>query len=459
MTRASLRWRNALAFAVLAVGCSSKHPVENDPGEIDPPTGDPTQTDPTSTTPQDPGGPSQPPSACKTSAASGSQVFAIDTGAGGFNLNGADELRSDVAVDAKGNAYYTRGTAGGSFTLTKYSPAGMVVYHVPFGEVVATDADGNAYVAGAFSAPLDIGLGPMTPAADMDVFVAKLAPDGEPVFARALGMCPDSVRSIAVARDGRIAVSGEEMGTVVLDAKARVLFTRPFAGDLAFDSAGNLIVGGAFSGAIDLGGGMGFKTGGDLDGFVVKLDRSGTALWSHQIGDASLPVTLTPSSTVVSTPTRQLIAAVAVGPKDEVVIAGRFDDDVKLFGTDYVANLVDIASVPLRSGGFVAALDAAGTVMVKNVRLGVDGYNDVAVDAGGDIVVTGAELVDTSAPYREAQLIRLDPAGTAVFETTSHIGMGHAVAVDPCGNVLWSASVRLGLPGDALTAQLIKLAP
>jgi hypothetical protein len=458
MTRASLRWRNALAFAVLAVGCSSKHPVENDPGEIDPPAGGTTQTDPPSTTPDpDPGDTSQPPSACKTSAASGSQVFAVDTGVGGFNLRGTEDLRSEVAVDAKGNAYYTRGAAG-SFTLTKYSPAGVVVYQVPFGEVVATDADGNAYVAGAFSAPLDIGLGPMIPAADMDVFVAKLAPDGKPVFARALGMCPDSVRSIAVARDGRIAVSGEEMGTIVLDAMAKVLFTRSFAGDLAFDSAGNLIVGGAFSGAIDFGGGMGFKTGGDLDGFVVKLDRSGTALWSYQIGDASLPVTLVPSSVVVSTPTRQLIAAVAVGPKDEIVIAGRFDDDVKLFGTDYVANLVDIASVSLRSGGFVAAFDAAGTVMVKNVRLGIDGFNDVAVDAGGDIVVTGAALVDTSAPFRDPLLIRLDPAGTAAFETTRHIGMGHAVAVDPCGNVLWSASVRRSLDVP-LVAQLIKLAP
>lgn len=456
MTRASLRWRNALAFAVLAVGCSSKHPVENDPGEIDPPVGGPTQIDPN---PQ-PGDPPPPP-ACKATAASGSQVFAIDAGAGGFNLNGTDELRIGVAVDAKGNAYYTRGTAGGSFTLTKYSAAGVAVYQVPFGEVVATDADGNAYVAGTFSAPLDIGLGAMIPAADMDVFVAKLAPDGKPVFARALGMCPDSVRSIAVARDGRIAVSGEEMGTIVLDAMAKVLFTRPFAGDLAFDSAGDLIVGGAFSGAIDFGGGMGFKTGGDLDGFVVKLDRSGTALWSYQIGDASLPVTLVPSSRVVSTPTRQLVAAVAVGPKDEVVIAGRFDDDIKLFGTDHVANLVDIASVPLQSGGFFAALDAAGTVMVKDVRVGVDGYTDVAVDAGGDIVVTGAELVDTSSPFRDALLIRLDPTGTAVFQTSGQtgIGMGHAVAVDPCGNMLWAASLRHGPPGDVPVAQLIKLAP
>jgi hypothetical protein len=378
-------------------------------------------------------------------------VFTRGTGAGGL------ALRSDVAVDAAGEVFYTRATGDG-FTLAKYGSDGALIYRRPFGEVVAVDARGNAYVAGAFTAPIDLGLGMMIPESDMDVFVVKLAPDGRPVFARALGLCPDSVQSIAVARDGRIAVSGDEMGTVVLDATGEVLFTREFSGAVAFDSAGNLVVGGQFSGAIDFGG-AGFETAGDLDGFVVKLDADGKALWSHQIGDADLPVKLLASGTTVAMPTRQLVGSVAIGPGDEVVLVGQFDYDVKLFGTDHVAAQVNIASVPLRSGGFIVALDAAGKVELENVRLGLDGYRDVAVDSRGNIIATGMELAEASPPFRYALLTKLDPDGSVVFGKTNQIGAGHAVAIDTCDNVLWSASIRPGGPDLPFAAQLIKLAP
>ncbi len=460
------RWRTALAVAALTVGCGTRHDMDRDPGNIDLPPGDPSPS-----SPPDPGAPppdsmppdSMPPGnpppapACVAGAASGSALFSVDVGRGAFDLTG-DVLHSDLAVDAAGNAFLALGTGAG-FALTKYAPDGKVVFQKPFGEVVAVDAAGNAYVAATFSAALDLGLGAMMPSGDMDVFVAKLAPDGTLLFARPLGVCPDSLRSIAVACDGRIAVSGAEMGTLVLDAKGGLLFSLPFDGDLAFDSQGNLIVGGQFAGALDLGGGARMTTAGDIDGFVVKLDVTGSVLWSYQIGDADLPVMLEPSTTVVSAPTRQLVSAVAVGPDDEVVIAGQFDDDVKLFGADHVASLVDAASVALQSGGFVAALDAAGSVKLTSVRLGLDGYRDVAVDAGGNIAVTGKQLSDTAPPFRFALLTRLSPSGATLLERTNDDGAGHAVAADACGDLLWLASLRQGGPAAQPEAQLFKLAP
>lgn len=459
------RWQTALAVAALTVGCGTRHAVDGDPGNIDTPPSDPSQSSPPDsgapppdTTPPGTMPPGNPPPApaCVAGAAAGSALLSVDVGRGAFDLPG-DVLHSDLAVDAAGNAFLALGTGAG-FTLTKYAPDGKVVFQKPFGEVVAVDAAGNAYVAATFSAALDLGLGTMMPSGDMDVFVAKLAPDGTLLFARPLGVCPDSLRSIAVACDGRIAVSGAEMGTLVLDAKGALLFSLPFDGDLAFDSKGNLIVGGQFTGTLDLGGGARL-TAGDIDGFVVKLDVTGSVLWSYQIGDADLPVTLIPSSMVVSTPTRQLVSAVAVGPDDEVVIAGQFDDDVKLFGTDHVANLVDVASVPLQSGGFVVALDAAGAVKLRSVRLGIDGYRDVAVDAKGNIAVTGKELGNASPPFRTALLTKLDAAGAAMFGVSPGIGAGHAVAADACGDLVWLASIRQGGPGTPPEAQLFKLAP
>jgi hypothetical protein len=459
------RWRTAIAVAALTVGCGTNHPADRDPGNIDLPPGSLPESSPPDTGPPPPDGsppdngpPTNPPPApaCAIGGVTGSAAFSLDLGRGAFDLPG-DVLRGDLAVDAAGNAFLTVGTGTG-FALTKYAPDGKVVFTKPFGEVVAVDAAGNAYVAASFSAALDLGLGTMMPSGDMDVFVAKLAPDGTLLFARPLGVCPDSLRSIAVACDGRIAVSGAEMGTLVLDAKGQLLFSRPFDGDLAFDSQGNLIVGGQFAGTLELGGGARMTTGGDIDGFVVKLDASGGVMWSAQIGDADLPVTLRPSSVVVSTATRQLVSAVAVGPDDEVVIAGQFDDDAKLFGSDFVANLVDVASVPLQSGGFVVALDAAGAVKLRSVRLGLDGYRDVAVAANGDIVVTGKLLGNAAPPFRFALLTRLSTSGAARFEQSNDIGAGHSVAVDACGDVLWLASIRPGIPGDPPEAHLFKLA-
>src|SRR5262249_6607053 len=157
--------------------------------------------------------------------------------------------------------------------------------------------------------------------------------------------------------------------------------------------------------------------------------------------------------------TRQLVSAVAVGPGDEVVIAGQFDDDVKLFGTDFVANLVDTASVPLQSGGFVVTLDAAGGVNLKSVRLGLDGYRDVAVAPNGDILVTGKQLGNAAPPFRLALLTRLTASGAMSFEQSKDIGAGHAVAVDACGDPVWLMSARAGAPGNPPEAFLDKLAP
>lgn len=449
------RWWNALAFAALATGCSShaasSTATTDDPGaQGAPEAGGP--PDPGTAPGSGPGSDPVPQEACGPAGTTGSTLFEIDTGSGAFDLH------SSVAVDAAGDVFYTRGMDG-AFSLTRYTPDGKPVYSVPFGEVVAADAAGNAYVAGTFTTTLDLGLGPMVPLDDMDVFVAKLDPHGKPIFARALGLCPDMVRSIAVARDGRIAVSGDEMGTLVLDAKGRELFRRDFAGDLAFDSAGNLIVGGSFSGTVRLGPGVSFTTGGDLDGFVVKLDRDGHSLWSHRFGDATLPIQLLGDGGMVPDPTRQLVDAVAIGPDDEVVLAGQFDKDAKLFGQDFAAASVSVASVPLRSGGFVIALAADGTPVKTTVRLGIGDYADVAVDAHGAQVVTGVELVDFSPPFDAALLAKAASNGAPVFERSDTIGAGHALAVDACGNLLWSASLREGPPGDPLVSKLFKLAP
>lgn len=466
MTLASSSWRYAFAFAALAAGCSSSH-KSDDPGDDgqqpsndQPTTGSTGTSDPTQTPdpPVDSGtgdgsdSGNTPPSACGPVSPSGTALFTLDTGNGGL------DLRSQVAVDAAGDVFYTHG-AGGDFSVAKYGADGQLVYQVKYGEVVAADAAGNAYVAGALTVPMQFGATTLNPIDGMGVYVVKLAADGTVMWAIALDLCTDTVGSIAVAGDGRIAVSGAQMGTVVLDASGSVVFSKMFSGDVAFDSKGDLVIGGQFAFTLDLGGGNVMSTNGDLDGFVVELDTSGNALWSARFGDADLPIVLTPSTQVVSTPTRQIVNAVAVGPNDELLIAGQFDDDVKLFGTDYKTGVINEASVKLRLGGFLVTLDSKGAPIRTQVDTDIEGYADVAVDAKGNVIATGMDLAEAGPPNRYAMLHKLSAAGTSVFGFTNTLGAGHSVAVDACGNVFWSASMQLNGPAQPMTSQLIKIAP
>src|SRR5438445_2921770 len=54
--------------------------------------------------------------------------------------------------------------------------------------------------------------------------------------------------SIAVARDGRIALSGLGFGVVVLDTRGRLIFQLDVRGLAAFDSRGDIVVAGGFAG-------------------------------------------------------------------------------------------------------------------------------------------------------------------------------------------------------------------
>jgi len=260
---ASARWFIAASIAILAVGCSTDNTsdtgdngvVATTGGDHQPPTPPPPQT-------------------CKPLGLPGIVVEQIPIVGGNI-----------VATDRDGNVFYTA-DAG----FVKLSANGQQVFAFRFGSVLAVDALGNAYVAGSFTSPIDLGMGTMVPNGNIDVFVAKLSPSGKLIFAEQLGLCGDGVESIAVDRHGNIAVSGTAMGTAILDARGNLKVTLAFSGKLAFDSKGDLFVAGSFADSIDFGGGHVLRNGGDVDGFLVKLDPLGNHLFSMVFGDAQLPV-------------------------------------------------------------------------------------------------------------------------------------------------------------------------
>ncbi|MBI4705677.1 MAG: hypothetical protein HY744_31685 [Deltaproteobacteria bacterium] len=117
---------------------------------------------------------------------------------------------------------------------------------------VAVDEAGNVFVTGEFAGTIDWGgpEGPLASAGGTDIFLAKLDPDGEPLWGRRFGG-KGADRSRAVAAD-------------------------PF---------GNVVLAGDSDGALDFGGGP-LAAAGGADAFVAKLGGAGTHLWSRRFGDA-----------------------------------------------------------------------------------------------------------------------------------------------------------------------------
>jgi hypothetical protein len=90
------------------------------------------------------------------------------------------------------------------------------------GSSVASDASGNLVTTGYFMSSTDFGGGPVTSAGEYDVFVAKHDPDGNHLWSMAFGD-----------------LNWDQWGI-----------------EIATDSAGNVIVVGAFDGSVDFGGGL-----------------------------------------------------------------------------------------------------------------------------------------------------------------------------------------------------------
>lgn len=79
---------------------------------------------------------------------------------------------------------------------------------------VAVDASGNIYFTGYFTGSIDFGRGPLQTAGGEDGFITKLAPDGTPLWSRALAGPSDEHRleDVSVAPDGSVVVTGWTVG-------------------------------------------------------------------------------------------------------------------------------------------------------------------------------------------------------------------------------------------------------
>jgi hypothetical protein len=288
---------------------------------------------------------------------------ALGTPVWSFSYGGTDRVTfSSVKFDRDGNALVAgqfKGTiaCGSPFycpsshgdwdvLVRKFSPVGQPIFAKSFGDAssqeafgVAADPDGNVLVVGQYSGTLDFGgaSDKLVEVGGGDGFVAKLAPTGETLWARSVGMYEyDWLSGVASDPMGNVLVAGalgssadlgggpiENYGAPAgLVAKfaadgsyvwAHPLVTSPpnesYASTIATDQAGNVIASGAFWGSVKLGQDA-FVSTGDYDILVEKLSPTGDHLTGRSFGNANW----------------DNICSIAASPSGEFVLAGHGAD-------------------------------------------------------------------------------------------------------------------------------------
>jgi uncharacterized protein (AIM24 family) len=363
---------------------------------------------------------------------------AIDLGGGALLSAGGEDLFV-AKLDASGNHLWSK----------RFGDAAN-----QYGQGIGVDSAGNVFVTGYFSGAMDFGAGALQSAGGEDLFVVKLDASGNPLWSKSFGDAADQNGAcVAVDSAGNVLVTGSFSGSadfgggalqalgnkdiflLKLDANGAHLWSSRF-GDamdqhgesVAVDGAGNVLVTGSFSGAVDFGGGT-LQGLGNKDIFLLKLDANGAHLWSKSFGDSGL----------------QDGKSIAVDGSGNVLVTGLFT------GT------IDFGGVPLKSAGgsdlFVAKLDANGNPLwSKSFGDMADQYGaGVAVDSAGNALVTGSFLgvVDFGGGAlpaigdRDIFLLKLDANGAHQWSRRfgdAAAQFGQDVAVDGAGNVLVTGS-------------------
>jgi len=379
-------------------------------------------------------------------------------GQGGDGLGGGGGLGGSGGGGGDGGAGQGGGGLGGGEAVWSriYGDANL---QEPTG--VAIDTAGNVFVTGVFEGAVPFGDHTLISAGGTDIFLVKLAPDGNPLWSKQFGDAADEQvpLGIAVDGDGNVVITGRfkgsvKFGTTTLsnaggvnsdvfvakfDAGGTHVWSKRFGGTgsesgtgIAVDpGTGDVVVTGWFvDTTINFGTGPLTTAGaGDSDVFVAKLGATtGNGLWSHDYGGTSW----------------QQGTALAVDPVGNIVMAGSFGGSI-IFGAETLTDGQNPRDM------FLVRLDSSGNPgWAKQFADVGDHLEDLAVDASGSIIAAGWHLGATdfgcgplSSALSRPFAAKLDAVGTCTW-SRSFDGAGSAEGIaaitDPSGNVILAGS-------------------
>lgn len=407
--------------------------------------------------------------------ASHSAASATSTGEGGF---GGELFGSSTSTTGTGGT----GGTGGAMQICDDNPTtGPATWakrfgdaNGQFGRAIAMDSQGNVFVTGGFTGALSIpgfSLNSGGPS-DNDIFVAKLSPSGQVLWAKSFGdgSKDQGGRAVAVDASGDVIVAGYYLGSVGFGG-ATFTSTGPnfedvfivklkgsdgshvwshelgdistqVARGLAVDASGNVALVGEFQGALD-GTPLSNPDPDAVDAFVVVYDSAGALKWAKQFGDAA---------------------------NDQSAHAVTFDTSGNVYVTGEAAGTIDLGagalSAPGTSSAFVVKLDGAGapkwgkifgqqSSSGEGVAVTADGYVLLTGDHNGEIDFGGGPLPNNNGP--NIFVAKLDAQGSHVWSKTfgdDKSQHAYGIAVDGAGRsiVTGSYSGKIDFGGGALTS-------
>mgnify|MGYP003753386769 CR=1 FL=1 len=319
---------------------------------------------------------------------------------------------------------------------------------------IATDSQGNQYVTGGFADTATFGSHTLTASGGNDIFVAKLDPSGNWIWAvKAGGIGYDRGNNITLDSTGNAYVTGyfadtATFGSHTLTAGGTTYNTNIFVAkldpngnwlqavqaegassgsgtDIVLDIAGNAYVTGTFYGTATFGShtltadGSGY---GDI--FVAKLNASGNWLWAVKAGGTG----------------GDEGRGIALDGADNTYVTGSFRGTATFGNYTFTATGLDDL--------FVAKLNPSGN-WIWAVRAGASDDehvmgNGIAVDGAGNAYVTGKFGGTTTfgshtltADGLNIFATKLDPSGNwiwAVKAGGTGWDLGNGIAVDGAGN-------------------------
>ena len=316
----------------------------------------------------------------------------FNPGTGVANLSAVGE--EDVFIlklDANGNFLWAKSFGG---------------IEMDRGYSIAIDAEGNVYTTGYFIDTVDFdpgtGVTNLSAVGGKDIFILKLDPNGNFVWAKSFG----GTEGIGIAIDGmgnvittgyfsdtvdfdpgtgvmNLTSAGEtDIFILKLDANGNLLWAKSCGGywivgggiSITFDATNNVYTTGAFDGTVDFDPGTGVKNlsaMGESDIFIQKLDAQGNFIWAKTFGGNDFDQSY----------------SIAIDAESNVYSIGDFVGTVDFDPGTGVANLSAVKDGDI----FIQKLDAQGNFIWAK-SFGGEGHNfgsSIDVDAANNIYTTG----------------------------------------------------------------------
>jgi len=322
------------------------------------------------------------------------------------------------------------------------------------GRAIAVDASGNTYLTGSFQGTVDFDPGSgavnFTTNGNSDVFVLKLDPNGNLVWAHAFGNTGrDDGRGIAVDSSNNVYVTGSFEGTVnfstsggatnltshgledvfalKLDGAGNLVWAREVGGSdidqglgIAADASGAVLVTGFFGDTVDFnpnGGTFNLSSAGIGDAFLLKLDTDGGFMGVRSFGGTSEDEGF----------------GIALDGSGNVYLTGFFSGTTDF---DPGPGTLTLTSSGASSDIFVLKLTPVGTLVW------VHGFGNTGVDIGEGITTDGTGTVYLTGLFQGT--VDFDPGlGTANLTGNNKVveGGAFALALDTNGNFVWAHSL------------------